>query len=76
MLTSTSSSGRAVRRAAATAAVTVGQALEEQLDQDGTTTTAEELLGLTVCEPALGSGAFAIEAVRQLAEEYLTRREK
>ncbi len=24
-----------------------------------------------MCEPALGSGAFAIEAVRQLAEEYL-----
>ena len=55
---------------------TVGQALEELLDQDGTTTTAEEILGLTVCEPALGSGAFAIEAVRQLAEQYLTRREK
>ena len=33
-------------------------------------------LQLTVCEPALGSGAFAIEAVRQLAEEYLSRREK
>lgn len=54
---------------------TVGQALEELLDQDGTTTTAEEILGLTVCEPALGSGAFAIEAVRQLAEQYLTRRQ-
>ncbi|WP_397518901.1 Eco57I restriction-modification methylase domain-containing protein [Rhodococcus pyridinivorans] len=54
---------------------TVGQALEELLDQDGTTTTAEEILGLTVCEPALGSGAFAIEAVRQLAEQYLMRRQ-
>lgn len=54
---------------------TVQQALEELLDQDGTTTTAEEILGLTVCEPALGSGAFAIEAVRQLAEEYVSRRE-
>ena len=42
---------------------TVSQALEELLDQDGHTTTAEEILGLTVCEPALGSGAFAIEAV-------------
>lgn len=54
---------------------TVGQALAELLDQDGSTTTAEEVLGLTVCEPALGSGAFAIEAVRQLADQYLTRRQ-
>jgi Eco57I restriction-modification methylase len=55
---------------------TVSQALEELLDQDGHTTTAEEILGLTVCEPALGSGAFAIEAVRQLAGEYLRRRQR
>lgn len=54
---------------------TVGQALEELLDQDGRTTTAAEILDLTVCEPALGSGAFAIEAVRQLADQYLTRRQ-
>jgi len=54
---------------------TVGQALEELLDQDGRTTTAAEILELTVCEPALGSGAFAIEAVRQLAEQYLKRRQ-
>ncbi len=54
---------------------TVSQALEELLDQDGHRTTAEEILGLTVCEPALGSGAFAIEAVRQLAAEYLKRRQ-
>ena len=54
---------------------TVSQALEELLDQDGHTTTAEEILGLSVCEPALGSGAFAIEAVRQLAAEYLRRRQ-
>lgn len=54
----------------------VSQALEELLDQHGHTTTAEEILGLTICEPALGSGAFAIEAVRQLAEQYLARRER
>jgi hypothetical protein len=54
---------------------TVGQALEELLDQDGHTTTGAEILELTVCEPALGSGAFAIEAVRQLAEQYLKRRQ-
>ena len=54
---------------------TVGQALEELLDQDGETTRAADILTLSVCEPALGSGAFAIEAVRQLAEQYLHRRQ-
>ncbi|WP_431941734.1 Eco57I restriction-modification methylase domain-containing protein [Nocardia grenadensis] len=53
----------------------VSQALEELLDQNGTRTTPEEILQLTICEPALGSGAFAIEAVRQLAAEYLTRKQ-
>lgn len=58
----------------------VSQALEELLDQPGTDgdparTTAAEILQLSICEPALGSGAFAIEAVRQLAEEYLKRRQ-
>ncbi|MFI5696754.1 class I SAM-dependent DNA methyltransferase [Kribbella sp. NPDC051586] len=54
---------------------TVQQALEELLDQGGGRTTAAEILRLTICEPALGSGAFAIEAARQLAEEYLKRRQ-
>lgn len=58
----------------------VSQALEELLDQprtdaDPTTSAAAEILQLSICEPALGSGAFAIEAVRQLAEEYLKRRQ-
>lgn len=53
----------------------VSQALEELLDQNGTRTTPEEILQLTICEPALGSGAFAIEAVRQLAAEYLDRKQ-
>jgi hypothetical protein len=52
---------------------TVGQALEELLTED---TPAEEILQMTICEPALGSGAFAIEAVRQLADQYLKRRQK
>ncbi|MGO2314023.1 MAG: restriction endonuclease [Brachybacterium tyrofermentans] len=39
-------------------------------------TTASEVLEMSICEPALGSGAFAIEAVRQLAGEYLTRRQE
>ncbi|AZZ43417.1 restriction endonuclease [Acidipropionibacterium jensenii] len=53
---------------------TVGQALEELLDQDGTTTPADDILNLTICEPAMGSGAFAIEAVNQLARQYMERR--
>ncbi len=32
---------------------------------------AADILQLTVCEPALGSGAFLNEAVKQLAERYL-----
>lgn len=51
----------------------VSQALAELLDQNGQRTTPEQILALTICEPALGSGAFAIEAVRQLATEYLKR---
>ncbi|KAB2587420.1 restriction endonuclease subunit M [Rhodococcus erythropolis] len=54
----------------------VSQALEELLDQDDTRTTPEQILQFTICEPALGSGAFAIEAVRQLAAEYLKRKQE
>lgn len=54
----------------------VSQALEELLDQNGERTTPEQILQLTICEPALGSGAFAIEAVRQLAAEYLKRQQE
>ncbi|WP_231752368.1 DNA methyltransferase [Mycobacterium gordonae] len=54
----------------------VSQALEELLDQNGERTTPEQILKLTICEPALGSGAFAIEAVRQLAAEYLKRQQE
>jgi hypothetical protein len=32
---------------------------------------AADILNLTVCEPALGSGAFLTEAIAQLAERYL-----
>lgn len=50
----------------------VSQALGELLTDD---TPADRILELSICEPALGSGAFAIEAVRQLAEEYLKRKQ-
>ena len=51
---------------------TVSEALAELLDDD---TPADDVLALSICEPALGSGAFAIEATRQLAEQYLTRKQ-
>jgi hypothetical protein len=54
----------------------VSQALEELLDQNDQKTAADDILNLTVCEPALGSGAFALEAVRQLADEYLKRKQE
>ena len=38
--------------------------------------TAAEILELTVCEPAMGSAAFINEAVNQLAEVYLERRQR
>jgi len=36
---------------------------------------ATKLLDLTICEPALGSGAFANEAINQLSAKYLKRRQ-
>lgn len=38
--------------------------------------TADEILQLTICEPAMGSAAFLNEAVSQMAEAYLARKEK
>ena len=38
--------------------------------------TADEILELTICEPAMGSAAFLNEAINQLAEAYITRKEK
>ncbi len=37
--------------------------------------SAEEILHLTVCEPAMGSAAFLNEAVNQLAEAYLQKKQ-
>ncbi|WP_238010342.1 DNA methyltransferase [Dactylosporangium sp. AC04546] len=56
--------------------VTVQLALKYRLDQNGTVTLARELLNWTICEPALGSGAFLNEAINQVAAEYLRRRQK
>jgi hypothetical protein len=38
--------------------------------------SADEILELTVCEPAMGSGAFLNEAVNQLADAYLLAKQK
>lgn len=38
--------------------------------------TADEILQLTICEPAMGSAAFLNEAINQLAEAYISRKEK
>lgn len=37
---------------------------------------ADEILNMTICEPAMGSAAFLNEAVSQMAEAYLSRKEK
>ena len=50
----------------------VQQALKELLKDK----TADELLSLTICEPAMGSAAFLNEGVNQLAEAYLERKQK
>ncbi|MFE5399484.1 hypothetical protein ACFQ9U_33595 [Streptomyces sp. NPDC056568] len=61
--------------------VTVELALKHRLDQEKDEagnvikTRASELLQYRICEPALGSGAFLNEAINQVAEEYLRRRQ-
>ena len=38
--------------------------------------TADQILGLNVCEPAMGSAAFLNEVVNQLAQAYLERKQQ
>lgn len=38
--------------------------------------TADDILKLTICEPAMGSAAFLNEAIDQLAEAYLERKQE
>lgn len=57
----------------------VKYALKELLeDKDGNPKyeKAEDLLKLTVCEPAMGSAAFLNEAINQISERYLQARQK
>lgn len=51
----------------------VKYALKELITDD---MRAFDILDLTICEPAMGSAAFLNEAVNQLAEKYLERRER
>jgi hypothetical protein len=48
----------------------VSEALKERLKNFGPE-LADEILNLKICEPAMGSAAFLVEAIDQLAREYL-----
>nr|WP_315848148.1 class I SAM-dependent DNA methyltransferase [uncultured Rhodoferax sp.] len=54
----------------------VKYALKELLaEENGRVNKADDILTLTVCEPAMGSAAFLNEAVNQLADAYLERKQ-
>lgn len=54
----------------------VERALKERLNpREGEPLTADQILDLAVLEPAVGSGAFLNEAVSQLADAYLERKQ-
>lgn len=50
----------------------VKYALKELLEDK----KADDILKMTICEPAMGSAAFLNEAINQLAEAYISRKEK
>ncbi|TQF01929.1 hypothetical protein E6W39_06170 [Kitasatospora acidiphila] len=60
-----------------TVELTLKHRLDQERDADGNVikTRAADLLKYKICEPALGSGAFLNEAINQVAEEYLRRRQ-
>lgn len=51
----------------------VEHALKELIKPE---TTADEILRITICEPAMGSAAFLNEAINQLSELYLQRKQQ
>jgi len=53
----------------------VRETLKERLKDFGPD-QADEILKLTVCEPAMGSAAFLVEAIGQLADRYLDLKQK
>ncbi len=50
----------------------VKEALRPVLTRLGENPTPEQILSLKVCDPAMGSGAFLVEACKQLAEALVT----
>ena len=50
----------------------VKYALKELIE----TKSADEILHLTICEPAMGSAAFLNEGINQIAEAYLDKKQK
>ncbi|WP_173524557.1 hypothetical protein [Nonomuraea antri] len=61
-----------------TVELTLKNRLDQERDENGDVirTRASELLKYKICEPALGSGAFLNEAINQVADEYLRRRQE
>ncbi|MEV4173843.1 class I SAM-dependent DNA methyltransferase [Nonomuraea sp. NPDC049709] len=61
-----------------TVELTLKNRLDQERDEHGEVikTRASELLKYKICEPALGSGAFLNEAINQVADEYLRRRQE
>ncbi|WP_327048054.1 class I SAM-dependent DNA methyltransferase [Microbispora sp. NBC_01189] len=61
-----------------TVELTLKNRLDQERDENGKVikTRASELLKYKICEPALGSGAFLNEAINQVADEYLRRRQE
>jgi hypothetical protein len=49
----------------------VAKAFEPHFSRFGEKPTPEQILSLTVCDPAMGSGAFLVEATRQLAAKLV-----
>ncbi|CAO5165691.1 site-specific DNA-methyltransferase (adenine-specific) [Frankia sp. AiPs1] len=56
--------------------VTVQLALQYRVEEAGPDFKAREMLDWTICEPALGSGAFLNEAINQVAAKYLHLRQE
>jgi hypothetical protein len=54
----------------------VANTLKPILAQFGSQPTAEQILSLKICDPAMGSGAFLVEVCRQLAELLVASEEK
>jgi hypothetical protein len=49
----------------------VRHALEPTFERLGKTATPDQILAIKVCDPAMGSGAFLVEACRQLAQRLV-----